>query len=139
MNIEALVDRLEQDEDVRLKPYTDTAGKITIGCGRNLTDCGISLPESRILLANDIAACLTDLEQIDWFRHLSDVRQRVIVNMRFNLGLLGLYNFKKMIGHLERGRYTSAAREMLESTWAQQVGARADRLAVMMITDSEPD
>jgi len=139
MDRQALAALLERDEGVRLKPYLDSVDRMTIGVGRNLDDKGITREEARYLLQNDIDECLVDLVPLPWFQHLSDIRQRVICSMRFNLGLAGLLQFKRMLGHLEHGRYTSAAREMLDSTWARQVKARADRLAVMMITDSEPD
>jgi lysozyme len=137
MDRNALVELLEHDEGVRLKPYTDAVGKLTIGAGRNLTDKGLTRQEARMLLQNDIDECMADLDPLPWFAHLSDIRQRAICSMRFNLGMAGLMQFHKMLVHLEHGRYTSAAREMLESTWATQVKQRADRLAVMMITDEE--
>lgn len=139
MDRAALAALLEQDEGVRLKPYLDSVDKMTIGVGRNLDDKGITLAEARHLLQNDIDECLRDLEPLPWFQRLSDMRQRVICSMRFNLGMAGLMQFKRMILHLEAGRYTPAAKEMLWSQWAKQVGRRADRLAVMMITDQEPD
>ena len=137
MDRAALVALLERDEGLRLRPYLDTATppRLTIGIGRNLTDRGISRDEAQVLLQNDIDECLADLEPLPWFQALSDIRQRVICAMRFNVGMKGLLTFEKMIWHLERGRYTSAAREMIESRWAKQVKSRADRLAVMMITD----
>lgn len=138
MDRHALAVRLVKHEDERLTVYRCPAGKLTIGVGRNLEDRGISREESRFLLANDIDACLVDLEPLPWFQHLSDLRQQVICEMRFNLGMGGLMKFRKMLVHLEHGRYTSAAREMLDSDWARQVGGRADHLAVMMITDEEP-
>ena len=37
-------------EGLRLKPYRDTAGKLTIGVGRNLDDVGVSEAEAFALL-----------------------------------------------------------------------------------------
>jgi lysozyme len=139
MDRQAVAAMLERDEGVRLKPYLDSVDKMTIGIGRNLDDKGITLAEARYLLQNDIDACLADLDPLPWFARLSDIRQRVICAMRFNLGMAGLMQFKKMLVHIDNGRFTSAAREMLQSRWAQQVGRRADRLATMFITDQELD
>src|SRR4051812_27390106 len=41
VNRDALVNQLIIDEGLKLSPYTDTVGKLTIGVGRNLTDVGI--------------------------------------------------------------------------------------------------
>jgi lysozyme len=40
-NRKKLLTELIDDEDIRLKPYRDTVGKLTIGIGRNLYDRGI--------------------------------------------------------------------------------------------------
>jgi lysozyme len=37
-----------------------------------------------------------------------------------------------MLAALEQGDYETAAKEMLDSKWARQVGDRANRLAKMM-------
>ena len=52
----ALLRLLTRHEGRRPFPYLDTAGKLTIGVGRNLTDRGLSSAEIDLLLANDIAA-----------------------------------------------------------------------------------
>ena len=45
---------LRRHEGVRLKPYRDTVGKLTIGVGRNLDDVGITPDEATVLLRTDI-------------------------------------------------------------------------------------
>ena len=63
--------------------------------------------------------------------------QRVLINMCFNMGIDRLLGFQRMIVAIIAERWDEAAREMLDSTWAHQVGARADRLARMMETGAE--
>ncbi len=124
---------LTRDEGLRLKPYRDTVGKLTIGIGRNLDDVGISQDEAMHLLDNDIARTTAALDKaIPWWRSLNDVRQRVVVNMAFNLGVAGLLGFKNTLAAMKAGRYADAAEGMLASKWATQVGERAKRLAAMM-------
>lgn len=124
---------LTRDEGLRLKPYRDTVGKLTIGIGRNLDDVGISQDEAMHLLDNDIARTTAALDKaIPWWRSLNDVRQRVVVNMAFNLGVAGLLGFKNTLAAMKAGRYADAAWGMLASKWATQVGERAKRLAAMM-------
>ncbi|HEX8875378.1 MAG TPA: glycoside hydrolase family protein, partial [Phycisphaerales bacterium] len=127
---ETLLRELHRDEGLRLKPYRCTAGKLTIGVGRNLDDVGITAEEADYLLRNDVYRAEAALDrQLPWWRNLSDVRQRVILNMAFNLGMAGLLSFKTTLGHVEAGRYLEAAQSMLASKWARQVGPRAERLA----------
>lgn len=130
-----LVAELKRDEGVRLKPYTDTVGKLTIGVGRNLSDVGITEAESTVLLQNDIQRTIAQLDSsLPWWRNLNPVRQRVLINMAFNMGMVGLLTFKNTLSAMQNGSYTAAAAGMLASKWATQVGARAERLADMMRT-----
>lgn len=129
---ERLMGMLIRQEALKLFPYRCTKGKLTIGVGRNLDDVGISKNEAMVLLENDIDRAFTLAEGFDWFAGLSEVRQDVVVNMIFNMGLGKFKEFSQMISALERGRYELAAAEMLESKWADQVGGRATELAKMM-------
>ena len=127
MNID---EQLIRDEGLRLFPYQDTRGKWTIGVGRNLTDCGLSTMEAYSLLANDIAHAAGQLaEHFPWTQALDEARRGALLNMTFNMGIHGLAEFRMMLGAMEQGDWETAAKEMLDSEWAKQVGARADRLA----------
>lgn len=131
----ALVEQLMRHEGVRLKPYLDTVGKITIGVGRNLSDRGITKAEALAWLDEDIQLAVTELSRsFPWFAALDPVRQRVLIDMHVNMGLGTLVRFVKMLAAVGRGDYGSAADEMLASKWAAQVGRRAQRLAAMMRT-----
>lgn len=128
-----LIRHLIRDEGLRLKPYKDTVGKTTIGIGRNLDDVGISEGEARALLENDIDRAEDDLDRsLPWWRGLDGVRQEVLVNMAFNLGIGGLLGFKNTLASVKAGLWVNAARGMRASRWARQVGKRAERLASAM-------
>lgn len=129
MDMPALVVLLERHEGLRLKPYVDTAGKQTIGIGRNLTDVGISEDEALTMLANDLGEVLSDLETFDWWRGLSDRRQAAIADLRFNVGPGGFRLFRKLIHALAVGDWISAAQEIRHS---QIAPARRADLAQMM-------
>ncbi len=135
MNLDRLKARLSLDEGRRKKPYQCSAGKLTIGVGRNLEDRGLLDDEIDLLLSNDIRDSIGDCHRlVRSFDQLSDVRQEVLVNMMFNLGYARLAGFKKFLGALSRSDWTEAANQMLDSKWADQVGNRADRLAKAMRT-----
>jgi lysozyme len=126
---------LIKHEGLKLKPYYDTVGKLTIGVGRNLDDVGISEHEAMVMLENDIGIAESKADQVfPWFRKLNPARKDVIISMIFNLGLSGFINFKKMIKSLEQLDYNQASIEMIDSLWAKQVGNRAVELSNMMKT-----
>lgn len=130
-----LVDQLVRDEGMRLHPYTDTRGKMTIGVGRNLTDDGISEPEAEMLLSNDIAIASSRLEEVfPWTNGLDDVRRGALINMTFNMGIGGLAEFRNFLECLKAGDYKLARDQMLDSKWATEVGSRAHRLAIQIET-----
>lgn len=128
-----LVDRLIKHEGLRLKPYKCPAGKLTIGVGRNLEDRGISEEEAMMMLQNDIIACRKECySNFIWYGEMDEVRQEVILEMCFNLGITRLKSFKKMLKACELKNYSLASQEMLTSLWARQVGQRAKNLAKIM-------
>jgi lysozyme len=138
MDHDKLIDQLVLHEGIRLKPYLCTAGFQTLGVGRNLDALGISEEEAFILLGNDIDRCCHALDQLaEWWRDLDDVRQRVLVDMCFNLGPSRLMKFKKMWAAITKQAWDVAADEMLDSRWADQVGGRARTLADMMRTGQD--
>ena len=134
MDKQALLDQLKRDEGLRLKPYKCTAGKLTIGFGRNLEDVGISEQEAELMLMEDIRNVAIELADNRIYEKLDDARQTVLANMAFNLGMSRLGKFKKMWAALSRQDYQKAADEMMDSRWARQVGVRAKRLEAIMRT-----
>jgi lysozyme len=134
MNKEKLIEELKRDEGVELRPYKCSAGFLTLGVGRNIEERGITMDESDYLLANDITICEEEATRVfKWYDTLSDVRQRVVLNMIFNLGLTKLLNFKKFLAAMEAEDWEEAGKQMLDSRWAKQVGNRADRLEQMIV------
>lgn len=136
-----IYDQLRRDEGVRLKVYTDTVGKLTIGVGRNLTDKGISEQEAEAMLTADVMEVREALSKNGYQYFLGDsdddpevVRYDVLVNMAFNMGIHGLLQFRIMLRAYRDGDWETAAAEMLRSKWATQVGDRAHRLSEQMRT-----
>jgi len=81
--LERIKEQLVRHEGLRLKPYRCTAGKLTIGIGRNLEDRGISQKEAYAMLERDIRDCEQQLldEIPDVYTGLDEVRQSVLLNM----------------------------------------------------------
>ncbi len=118
-------------EGLRLFPYLDTTGNVTIGYGRNLDD-GITQMEADVLFQNDFNRCVSELEHFSWYLEAPETVKNALINMNFNLGLHKLIEFKNMIMALEQKNYRKAAQEVLNSEWASKVGQRAKDVAVMI-------
>lgn len=134
MTHEEFIEQLKRHEGLKLFPYFCSAGKMTIGYGRNLEDVGITKEEAELLLEGDIvkAVVALDVAKGDKMMYLNDTRKFVLTNMCFNLGLTRLLKFKKMWQAIDNKDFETAAIEMLDSKWASQVGFRALELAEMM-------
>jgi len=153
-NYKTLLDKLIEHEGMVLTVYQDTLGIDTIGIGRNLKDRGISKEEldamdipnmdviyqygiseadARYLAKNDVQIVenelLTAHPCVD---RLDAVRQLVLVDMAFNMGVPRLRKFKKMWAAIHEEDFQTAAKEMHDSRWAVQVKSRSHKLANMM-------
>jgi lysozyme len=65
---------------------------------------------------------------------LDGVRQLILMDMAFNMGVPRLCKFKKMWNAIHEGNFEAASYEMLDSRWARQVGRRANKLSDAMKT-----
>jgi len=136
--METLRARIMRHEGMRLKPYKDSVGKLTIGCGRNLDDVGISEAEANMMLDNDILKARRAItENMLWATQMDNARYGVLLEMVFQIGIGGVLKFKNTLAAMKRGDYTAAAAGMLDSLWAKQTPARATELAKIMATGEE--
>ena len=128
---------LKKHEGLRLKPYKDSQGYLTIGYGRCLDIKGISVEEAEVLFENDfeeaLQHCLMACSafKID-FDGLPDKVKIALVNMAFNLGHK-LLSFKRMLAAIANEDFKEAAEEALDSLWAEQVGERAEEIAELFL------
>jgi lysozyme len=136
-----LEDMLIDHEGLKLKPYKDTVGIWTCGVGHNMqeddkmdTETPWTMEKVMTTLKTDIEKIQKELKQFDWFKKLDSVRQDVITDMAFNLGLPRFLGFQNLIAALKKKDYKKASAEMLQSKWAQQVKRRAYTLSQMMLT-----
>lgn len=136
VDIAKLKNSLKRNEGVRLKPYVDSVGKISIGIGRNLTDIGITLDEADYLLDNDIKHVLDQVQKEDWWPSVkdNDVRARAMSELVFNMGIYGVRTFRNALTCLKAGDFDGAAKNFLDSKWTSQVGARSDLICKMIET-----
>ena len=115
--------------------YLDSLGIPSIGVGHNLRDVPISNEAVEQIFVDDLAQKIQEVEAaFPWAAALSEPRQGVLINMAF-MGIGRLRGFVKMLAAMEAGDWEAAARELLDSKYAGQVGARADRLAQQLRED----
>ena len=124
--IEIYKDFLRDVEGLRLKPYDDIKGLLTIGYGRNLDDRGIVLNEAEIMLDNDIDRAIVDLLDIfpNFFSLPINLRI-VLVSMMFNLGKFRFLTFRKFIEAVKKGDKKMMVYEFLHSKRAKELKNRA--------------
>ena len=154
MDLKKLTNQLKIHEGYKTKVYLDTTGHRTIGFGFNLERSDaevllrsvganyqdvidgkyeISREQAEKLLQHDLDRLEADAKKLVFvYDDLDDVRQRVILDMLFNLGTYGFSRFKNTIKHICNGNYEQASQNMLHSLWAKQTHGRAKNLARMM-------
>lgn len=132
----ALFREIEDEEGFRSSAYQDHLGYWTIGVG-TLIDARkggkISKAAAYFMLGEKVSEIESDLDKkIPWWRGLDEVRQRVLINMAYQLGTAGLLKFKNTLSHVKSGDYKLASNGMMNSLWARQTPARAKRLSARM-------
>lgn len=127
--------------------YNDSRGIPTIGIGHNLqasplpADMTPPLTDNQIdqLFQSDLSKAIHAVtDSLPWFTSLDQVRQAVVIDMAFNMGINTLLTFHHTLGFIESGSWQQAADGMLSSLWAKQVGRRATEDAQMMLTGQWP-
>jgi GH24 family phage-related lysozyme (muramidase) len=156
-----LTEQLIRHEGYRERTYLDSRGIPTIGVGFNLTrhdarekleDVGANydlviskkqdLDRNQVLrlLSYDIETARSDARSLvrNYDSQPEEVKL-IIDDMAFNLGRTRLSGFKKFISALERNDYKSAAAEMKDSRWFNQVGNRSRYLHGKMLKIADRD
>lgn len=119
-------------------PVLMSPGRITGGIGHNFSSRPLSPAVIDLLFSEDVAIVVTALnKKLSWWAGKSDVRQRVLADMTFNLGIGGVLTFPHMLSAMQLQQDTLAASLMMQSEWAKQVGQRAVRLSEMWRTDTD--
>ena len=143
MDLEKLEEELEIDEGCKYEIYLDHLGYHTFGIGHLITEddleygweVGTSIDTFRVhdTFESDIETVLSDCTKLyEDFEDLPEEAQRVIANMMFNMGYTRLSKFKGMKRGVDARDWNTAADEMVDSRWYNQVTNRANRLVERM-------
>ena len=144
---------LSLNEGNKPRVYEDSKGNRTIGIGFNLEDEGnrrfleeqgidinelfdgreLSDRETKILYNHSLRQAFEDAQKFDPnLAQRPEAARMAIVDMAFNLGLTRLNKFKKMKAGLMNNDYQTAADEMVDSKWYEQVKSRGPRMVNVM-------
>jgi lysozyme len=117
---------VERHEGRRQRLYRCTAGKLTIGVGWNIEDRGLPNHIIDALLEYTLDGAAEDLDVVipNW-RTMSVRRQVALLDWSVQLGRVRMTGFRRAVVALRSEQYSTAAREMRDSTWARQVPSRA--------------
>ena len=129
-----IYDQLRRDESVRDTMYRDELGNATVGVGHNLST-PLSARAIQMILEDDVSAKKIEMDaSLPWAASLDDARYGALLNLSFNMGVGGLLGFPRMLRAIQAQDWDVAARELLDSRYARQVGDRATRLAAQLQT-----
>lgn len=119
--LDAFLARAPVEEGIRKFAYNDATGKtvtckpggnLSIGEGINL-ETGLDAAEIQFLIAHRAGLVEQELLKYAWYVGIdTPVRQSVILDVGFNLGIGGLLHYPHMIAALAVKDWTAAANEL---------------------------
>lgn len=132
-----LAEQLIEEEEGRVPyAYRDSEGYMTIGVGclvdERVPGAGLCHAAIDAQLAHDMAQAREDAANLPGFQRLNPVQQAVLISMCFQLG--NLHDWPHFKGALAMGDLRAAAGAGLNSQWAKQTPARAQRQMRMLET-----
>lgn len=134
-----------ESEGFNPRRYLCPANKVTQGYGRNLEALPLSSKEEAELvdglvskevakrwLREEMSNVEAKISSNQVYKMLNEVRRAVLLDMAYNMGIAGLYEFKRMFQALRGADYALASREMKDSKWYLEVGNRSKRNVLLM-------
>ncbi|MCK5906949.1 MAG: hypothetical protein KAG37_05120 [Flavobacteriales bacterium] len=139
------VDLIAKEEGFRKEVYLCSEGYATIGYGTLIsTDKDIDIDRIVISMNEGIALKYLIEEVLEVrgelatgryshvFMELPADKQDILISMGYQLGIGGLYKFKKMWAALANRNYPLAEAQALDSRWAKQTPRRASHHASVL-------
>lgn len=139
------LDRLKLDEGLRLNAYPDpvTKGKPwTVGYGSTGPDITKGTIWTEVQANGNLLARVNFIgyrlkQNLSFFKNLTPVRQDVLTNIAYNIGIAGLMKWTITLAAIGRGDFTEAAGDIrTNKVWTSQVGERSNRCADALEQDT---
>lgn len=136
---------IRRHEGLRLTPYKDTVGKLTVGYGFNLDSgdaksiCnvlkldydairnGAAITEANAEAILELQLGMVNAQAKTLFQNFNQMPadiQSVVQDLIFNMGISGFRKFHDTIAALQSGEWAGAAQALTDSLWYRQVGSR---------------
>lgn len=134
------IEKILEEEGFRSKPYPDPIhGWDVPTFGHGLTY--ITEAQSKQIAMEHYQGKWDQLIVFDWFFNLPEEAQNIVAHMAYQMGVGGVLGFEQMIKALKEKDFEKAADEMLDSEWARDTSARAQRLSTRMraLVNAEPE
>lgn len=137
-----LIADLKRDEGLCLRAYPDPVSHgdpWTIGYGHTGPEVHQGLlwtqAQADAALIADILEAQAQLDaRLPWWRTLDGIRQDVMTELCFNMGVGTLLTFSNTLAALKAKDWKRAAACLLASRWAAQVKDRSTRIAQMVVS-----
>ncbi len=137
---------LKFEEGLRLSPYLDDKGYLTVGYGTLMSyKLGLDPDEFVFKITEEMALMLLEADlavlreniaggkHADVFNGQPLAVQHILLSMGYQMGYRGLLGFKNMWKALDKSNYGEAAKHALDSKWAREdSSARAYRHAAVI-------
>ncbi|WP_294967128.1 glycoside hydrolase family protein [Sulfurimonas sp.] len=126
----SLMQRIKEAEGFSGTVYKCTQGFDTIGYGTKLP---ITKKGAELLIQLRLNEKIDRLhKKLDWLDEQPQTVKEILYDMAYQMGVTKIMAFKKTLAYIKDKDYTNAAKEMLDSGWANQTPKRAKRLSKMM-------
>lgn len=132
--MDELTQRISVHEGFSSKRYLDTNGHWTFGYGFNI-DAGITQHQAQLLLEDGIQIAKDDLAGKSFYEGLDPVRQGVLIEFVYNIGIDSLLSFKHMLQAINLKDWATAVAQARDSKWAKEVGSiRVNDMCARLLT-----
>lgn len=122
-------------EGLRLRPYTDSYGYLTIGYGHNLSENGITIAIAQALLNSDIVAAQKQVfTNCPWIADIGIARSDALVHLCFWVGIGAFMGFKDMLAAAEAENWQAAHDTLINSTLHAEIPDRCEAIANRLLT-----
>jgi lysozyme len=127
-----LIESIKLHEGFESKPYPDPLhGWDVPTFGHGLTYITESESEQIVVnRVNEIIAKIQTAKPV--FKTLTTQRKHALIEMAYQMGVGGLFKFRKMWTAIEAGDFDEAYTQALDSRWAKQTPNRAQEVASLL-------
>lgn len=133
----SIFENIVKHEGYKSKVYKDHLGNDTIGYGFLVSELELSKELCDIILYNKVMTIYEMLgKNIKNFNKYPIEIQNVLIEMAYQLGIAGLFKFKKTLEYAANKDWQNMAKEMMNSYWAEQTPNRARDLQKQVLKET---